>query len=210
MKDTVFYFYDALCSWCYGFSPVIKKFREDFGNDYQVEVISGGMQSGDRKQPVSDIKDYLKGAYKNVTDRTGVEFGEKFMEVLEDGHRILDSVPPSIALSVVKDVKPEKALDFASSIQEAIYYSGIDWNNPEAYVPYAENIGIERELFLNKFGEEKYLQKAREDFKMAGDFGINGFPSVVLKRDDKFYLIARGFIPYKQLIETIKEINTIT
>ncbi len=208
MNDTIFYFYDALCSWCYGFSPVIKKFRKDFGDEYQVEVISGGMQSGDRRQPVSEIRDYLKGAYQNVTDRSGVEFGKKFMEVLEDGHRILDSVPPSIALSVVKDLKPEKALDFASSIQEAIYYNGIDWNNPEAFVPYAEKIGIERELFLNKFGEDKYLQKAKDDFKMAGDFGINGFPSLVLKKDDKFYLIARGYIPYSQLKETVEKINT--
>lgn len=206
MKNTVYYFYDALCSWCYGFSPVIKDFQEDFREQYQVEVISGGMQSGDRKQPVSAIRDYLKSAYQNVTDRTGVQFGENFMEVLEEGNRVLDSVPPSIALSVVKDLKPEKALDFASFIQEAIYYTGIDWNNPEAFVPYAEKIGIERELFLNKFGEDKYLQKAKADFKMAGDFGINGFPSVVLKKGDKFYLISRGFIPYSQLKETVEKV----
>ena len=207
MKDTVFYFYDALCSWCYGFSPVMKKFQEEYGNEFQVEVISGGMQSGDRKQPVSDIRDYLKGAYQNVTARTGAEFGPDFMEVLEEGQRILDSVPPSIALSVVKDIKPEKALDFASAIQEAIYYYGIDWNDPEAYAPYVEKIGIDREQFLNKFGEDKYLQKAKEDFKTAGDFGINGFPSVVLKKNDKFYIVARGYIPYNQLKETVDKIK---
>ncbi len=85
MKDTIFYFYDALCSWCYGFSPVLKKLSEKYEDEFDFQVISGGMQTGDRKQPVSDIRDYLKGAYLNVTARTGVQFGADFMEVLEDG-----------------------------------------------------------------------------------------------------------------------------
>lgn len=208
MKDTVFYFYDALCSWCYGFSPVLKKFRDEYGDLYNIEVISGGMQSGDRRQPVKDIRHYLKGAYKNVTERTGVEFGENFMMVLEEGNRILDSVPPSIALAVVRDIKPEQALDFASAIQEAIYYQGVDWNKPETFVPYAEKAGIDKDVFLKKFSEEKYLKKAKEDFKMAGEFGINGFPSVVLKKNDKFYLLARGYIPYSQLKETVEKVNS--
>ncbi|CAM4313175.1 DsbA family protein [Gillisia limnaea] len=205
MKDTIFYFYDALCSWCYGFSPVLKKLIEKYGDELDFEVISGGMQTGDRKQPVSDIRDYLKGAYLNVTERTGVQFGTDFMEVLEDGNRLLNSVPAAVALSVVKELKPKEALNFASSIQRAIYYDGIDWNKAEAFIPYVEKAGIEADLFLEKFQEDTFLQKAKADFNLAANFGITGFPAVVLKRKGKYYLMAQGFLPFDQLEETLEK-----
>lgn len=208
IKDTIYYVYDPLCSWCYGFSPVIKKTKTIYKDQFNFEVISGGMQSGERKQPVSAIRDYLKGAYKDVTARTGVEFGDKFMEVLEEGERMLDSIPPSIALSIVKDLKPEQALNFAASIQEAIYFDGFDWNSEDAYLPYIEDYDLDPEDFKRKFNEAYYLEKTLKDFKLAANFGVTGFPSVILKKDDKYYLIAQGFIPFEQLDATIKQVLT--
>lgn len=209
IKDTIYYVYDPLCSWCYGFSPVIKKTKAIYKDQFNFEVISGGMQTGERKQPVSAIRDYLKGAYKDVTKRTGVEFGDKFMKVLEEGERMLDSIPPSIALSIVKDLKPEQALDFATSIQKAIYYDGFDWNSVDAYLPYIKDYDLDPEDFRRKFNEPYYLEKTLEDFKLAANFGATGFPSVILKKDDKYYLIAQGFIPFEQFDATIKQVLTL-
>ncbi len=206
IKDTIYYVYDPLCSWCYGFSPVIKKIKKDYKDQFDFQVISGGMQSGEQKQPVSAIRDYLKGAYKNVNERTGVEFGEKFMEVLEEGSRMLDSIPPSIALTIVKDLKPEEALNFAASIQEAIYYDGFNWNSVEAYFPYLEQYDIDPEDFKQKFEDPIYKEKTLEDFKLAANFGVTGFPTVILKKDDKYYLIAQGFVPFEQLNATVEKI----
>jgi len=208
IKDTIYYVYDPLCSWCYGFSPVIKKLKNVYQDQIDFQVISGGMQSGERKQPVSAIRDYLKGAYKNVTERTGVVFGDKFMTVLEDGNRMLDSIPPSIALSVIKDKKPEEALNFAATIQEAIYYDGMDWNSVEAYYPYLEKYDIDAEDFKMNFEDPVYKEKTLEDFKMAANFGVTGFPSVILKKDDNYYMIAQGFVPFEQLNATIEQVIT--
>lgn len=205
-KDTIYYVYDPLCSWCYGFSPVIKKIKNTYEEQFDFQVISGGMQSGERKQPVSAIRDYLKGAYKNVTERTGVEFGEQFMEVLEEGNRMLDSVPPSIALSIVKDLKPAETLNFAATIQEAIYYDGFNWNLVDEYFPYLKQYDIAPEVFKQKFEDPLYKEKTLEDFKLAANFGVTGFPSVILKKEDKYYLIAQGFVPYEQLKATIEQV----
>ena len=206
IKDTIYYVYDPLCSWCYGFSPVIKKIKNAYKDQFDFKVISGGMQSGERKQPVSAIRDYLKAAYKNVTEKTGVEFGEKFMTVLEEGSRMLDSIPPSIALSIVKDLKPEEALNFAASIQEAIYYDGFNWNSVKEYLPYLKQYDIDPEDFKRKFEDPIYKEKTLEDFKLAANFGVTGFPSVILKKEDKYYLIAQGFVPFEKLNATVEQI----
>ncbi len=206
IKDTIYYVYDPLCSWCYGFSPVIKKLKTEYHDKFDFQVISGGMQTGERKQPVSAIRDYLMGAYKNVTERTGVEFGDNFMAILEEGNRMLDSIPPSIALSIVKDLNPKEALNFAATIQEAIYFNGFDWNSVDAYIPYLKAYNINPEDFKIKFKEPLYKEKTLEDFKLAANFGVTGFPSVILKKDDKYFLVAQGFVPFEQLEATIQQV----
>ncbi len=40
------YVYDALCGWCYGFSPVITDFSARHASEFAVEVVSGGMVLG--------------------------------------------------------------------------------------------------------------------------------------------------------------------
>ena len=73
------YYFDALCGWCYGFSPVVSKLQETYKNKIDFEVISGGLFLGNRVGTVNDVAPYIKaGAYKSVESRTGVKFGKSF------------------------------------------------------------------------------------------------------------------------------------
>lgn len=78
MNPTLFYCYDAYCGWCYGFCPVIKKIAENYPT-LQVEVLSGGMIMPEKAVPISATAHYILGAYKNVEELTGVEFGEDYL-----------------------------------------------------------------------------------------------------------------------------------
>ena len=40
------YFADPMCSWCYGFSPVIAQIRQTFGRALPIEVVMGGLRPG--------------------------------------------------------------------------------------------------------------------------------------------------------------------
>ena len=43
------YFADPMCSWCYGFSPVIDEIRRIYGNALPVRVVMGGLRPGNAK-----------------------------------------------------------------------------------------------------------------------------------------------------------------
>jgi len=98
------YIYDALCGWCYGFAPAMRDFYQNHKNDFEtIDVISGGMITRERIGAIGEVAPYIKTAYKDVENRTGVKFGEKFLkDILEEGSTIFTSIPPSIALSVFK------------------------------------------------------------------------------------------------------------
>jgi len=51
------YFADPMCSWCYGFSPVIDDIRRAYGNALPIRVVMGGLRPGTDK-PVTEAAKY--------------------------------------------------------------------------------------------------------------------------------------------------------
>lgn len=191
----LYYFYDALCGWCFGFSPVITQVRENFQTKLDFEIISGGLALGERAGPIGLVAPYIKaGAYKEVERRCGVSFGKAFVEgPLEEGTMILNSLPPAIALSIVKQHHPDKAFEFGSLLHEAIYVEGVHPEDIEGYAPYAERIGMDSATFIAYLSDPKFEALAKQDFELTQRMGIGGFPSLVGIKNDSAYVISRGY-----------------
>jgi putative protein-disulfide isomerase len=206
MKKKIYYIYDALCGWCYGFSPVIKKFYEENSKHFEVEVLSGGMVRGARVGPVAEVAPYIKTAYKQVENASGVVFGEKFLGMLDEGNAIFDSIPAAKAMAIVKRMQPNQQLEFAHRLQKAIYFEGMQPRDRDGMAKLASTLGIEKEYFLKAIETDEAGHHAAQEFAHIENWGIQGFPAVVIDRGDQLYLAARGFTPYEQFKETIKSI----
>lgn len=202
MKKSVkiIYVYDALCGWCYGFSPVLKQCYEMHKNDFDFEVLSGGMMMGDRIGSINDIAPYIKTAYHAVENTTGVKFGEAYLRVLEDGSMILNSELPSIALSLFKQYFPDQSVLFAHEIQNALYFDGRDPNEFETFRYIAVNHGIDPDEFEAKMKTESAKEAAYYDFALAKQLRVESFPTVLMQTSETgFYLIAKGYTDFETL-----------
>jgi len=196
----IVYVYDALCGWCYGFSPVMVQFYEKYKDKVDFEVISGGMITGDRIGPIGEVASYIRWAYKDVENATGIKFGSQFLnQTLENGEAIFTSIPPAIALSVFKETKPEQSIPFASELQKAIYYDGIEPENLEAYGEIAEKFGLNAKSFVTKMKDPFYKNKALEDFEKSAKLNVSGFPTLFIKMDGTYRKIGSGYMPLSKL-----------
>lgn len=190
----IIYVYDAFCGWCYGFSRVIKECYENHKNDFEFEVISGGMMTGEKAGPVNQVAPFIKTSYHAVEEVTGIKFGDAYLRHLEEGAFILDSVPPSIALSVLKSLKPDLSIPFIHDLQQSIYFEGKDPNDSSLYRYLAVNFGIDPDDFERKMGEDKFREAAYYDFALAKQLKVESFPAVLMQMSEtSFYLIARGY-----------------
>ena len=58
MRETemkIIYFTDPMCSWCYGFAPVIEKIQENYP-EIKWEIIAGGYSPGNREKINQEFK----------------------------------------------------------------------------------------------------------------------------------------------------------
>jgi len=208
MKNyTIIYIYDALCGWCYGFSPVMQQLHEKYKNELDFTVLSGGMVTGERIGPIGQVAGYISEAYKTVENTTGVKFGEGFLNgILKEGKAIFNSIPASRALTVFKTYQPENAVAFASVLQKAIYFDGIEPENLEVYGTHAAQFGIEPKHFVLQMQQNKFVDETDEEFQQVAQWGISGFPSVIMAAQKKLYLIAQGYQSFEQLDAAVQQV----
>lgn len=206
-RSKIIYVYDALCGWCYGFSKVIHACYENHRNDFDFEVLSGGMMTGERVGSINQIAPFIKSAYKTIEETTGIKFGEAYLKHLEEGTMILNSEKPSIALSVFKSLLPEQAIPFVHDLQDAIYFDGKDPNENDLYRYLAVNYGIDPDEFEEKLGIEKFKDEAYYDFALAKQLQVQGYPAVLIQTGERnFYLIAKGYTDMDTLETRIKNV----
>lgn len=207
-KPAIYYIYDALCGWCYGFSPVINKFYEEHKNDFNFQVLSGGLVTGNKIGPIGVVAPYIKEGYKQVEKRTGIEFGEAFLEdILEPGEALFSSIPPARAMALFRNQLPDKQIEFASRLQKAFYYDALppaDWNT---YGKCAADFGLNADEFAEKMQHPKIEEVVYEEFRVVSHWGIQGFPAVVLQKENQAYLLTNGYTDYENLEDALSQIK---
>ena len=210
IQPTIYYCYDAYCGWCYGFSPVMKRIAEEYKAKMAFDVLSGGMILPETPQHFSVMTKFIQGAYKQVEELTGITFGEDFLwHVLNPDKTdwYPSSEMPAIALCILKEYQPDKAVQIASDLQYALNYEGRDLTDKEAYRHLLPKYGVPEETFYTKLKSEEYKEKAYYEFALVKQLQVSGYPCVLLQvADTKFYLLAQGYTDYDTLKQRIEKV----
>ena len=206
----IIYCYDAYCGWCYGFSPVIKQIEEKYRSRFTFEVLSGGMVLPKQPTPISVTAPYIQQAYKTVEEHTGVKFGEDYLWHIfnyEQSDWFPSSEKPAIALCILKDHHPERAVAFAGDLQKALHNEGRDLTDDEAYRHLLPVYELNEEDFYKNLHSDAYKEKAYEEFAMVQQLKVKGFPCVFLQiTSGKFYQLANGYTSFDVLDARMQQV----
>lgn len=204
-KPIVYYVYDPLCGWCYGFSPVINQIVTKYGEEFEFKVIPGGMVLGDRVGPVNEVAPYIKDAYKRVEEMTGVTFGQPYLDdLLNDGNTIMNSWPGCLATTIFNTLNPNQAVKYASAIQSAIYSDGISPEDMDHFIQLAAEYQVDTEKFRTMTQEKEWHEKTLDNFKLSSDLGVTGFPTLVLEKNGERTILVRGYANQQRIEQQLK------
>lgn len=210
LKPLLIYCYDAYCGWCYGFSKVITRIAEEYKDQLDFDVFSGGMILPEQPRHFGPMAQYIQGAYKRVEELTGIQFGEDFLWHVfhpTETDWFPSSEMPAIALCIFKEYHPAKAVEMAADLQYALNYEGRDLTDKEAYRHLILKYHIPEEAFYAKLKSEEYRQKAHYEFALVKQLKVTGFPAVFIQvSDSKFYSVAQGYTGYETFKDRIDKV----
>ena len=203
MTPQLLYLFDPLCGWCFGFSEVIYQFSLKHNDKYEFVPIPGGMVTGDRIKPYSHLEAYVTGIYKRIEELSGRKFGSSYIDGMIKSETITDSEPPGRALITYRSFNANRSMEFAKSLLDEHFIKGRDYNQEALYAELAERFGIQGRAFMDRYNEIKMKQQVRMEFAWVRESGVQGYPTVVLRKADKYYLLSSGFVRMDQLDDAL-------
>jgi putative protein-disulfide isomerase len=196
------YFADPMCSWCYGFSPVIAALAERFEDRLPLDLVMGGLRAGNAEPMRAEDKDYVRSAWTRVGAASGQPFDFSFFD---REAFVYDTEPACRAVVTARRLMPRMALPFMARVQQAFYAENRDMTATEEISGVAEEAGFDRTGFAAAFMAAETRNETFRDFLTAQSLGIQGFPTLIAGSEDKGYaLLTNGYRPLEDLAEPLE------
>jgi putative protein-disulfide isomerase len=201
-ENQLVYFADPMCSWCYGFSPVIGALAERFEGRMPLQLVMGGLRAGNTEPMTQTDKDYIRAAWAKVGEATGQPFDASFFD--RDTF-IYDTEPACRAVVTARRLQPGMALPMMARVSRAFYAEARDMTAPDEIMEVAEEAGFDRAAFSAAFAAPETQNATFRDFLIAQELGIRGFPTLIAGSEGKGYaLVTNGYRPLEDLADPLE------
>lgn len=195
--ETVVYSGDPMCSWCWGMAPTLHRFQrycEDVGIPFRILV--GGLRPGGGDPWNRQFREFLGHHWQEVASRTGQPFDHRLLE--RDSFEY-DTEPACRAVVAARPLIEGTELPFFSAIQGKFYVDGEDPKEREFYRSICEQHGLEYDAFALRFDSDTVRHETREEFRLSRDWGVTGFPTVLVRVDGRSLPLVVGYGTFDDL-----------
>jgi len=199
MKKELIFVVDPMCSWCWGFAPIIEELRRTLDDEYTFSLLLGGLRTKGEMPWNETSKEYLRGHWKQVSQRTGQAFSDS---LFEKEYFDYDTYPACKAVITVRELfGMQSAFVYLHTIQEAFYTRAEDITDEEILIDLLSSVTSNFRLFRTFFESDRAQLLMEHDFAKARSMGANAFPSVVVIDEEGHMVCQKG---YRSLLEMQK------
>jgi len=203
MDRTLLYFADPMCSWCWGFSPVMAQVCTKTEGQADLVVMLGGLRPFTDHAMTDKDKSYVRNHWEHVHEASGQPFDFGFFE--RDGF-IYDTEPACRAVVAARRLGPNFAHPMLARLHKAFYAEGRDVTDSETLADLACEVGMQRDEFLREYMDDAARQETLADFNYAQRSQITGFPTLVgVAKDQTPVALTIGFRPWAQLEPALEQ-----
>lgn len=185
-----------MCSWCWGIAPELELIRER-RPQLPFRVVVGGLRPGSAAEPMTEkMAGFLGHHWDQVSQISGQPFDRA---ILARRDWIYDTELACRAVVAMRMSDPANTFAMFKRIQRGFYAEGQDVTDPTCYEEFARDVGADVEAFLAGFADDVSLEATWNDFAISREWGVTGFPTLILRRGDEGQVISRGYAPAAQI-----------
>ncbi len=195
MKEII-YVGDPMCSWCWGFSPVLESIRQFLGDRLSLKLMVGGLRVDFAEIWDERFKGFLKHHWEDVHNKTGQPFSHDFFQRKQFDY-ITEA--PCRAVVTLRKLSPENVFSYFKTLHHGFYAENQDITEAKTLSELAKPYDISPNHFIETFQSPEIIEETKMDFYKAKELGVRGFPSIVLKDGEKQSFLTVGYQPFDEL-----------
>jgi len=176
-SPVLWYFADPMCSWCWGFSPVIETLRVAYRERLKIALMLGGLRPRTTAPMTPQQRDEILHHWRDVQAMTGQAFS--FEGALPAGF-VYDTEPASRAVVTVGAIDPAATFAYFKSVQQAFYVAQRDVTQDGVLKALAVESGIDAREFTARLGSDEMRRRTQQHFLHTRQAGVRGFPVLIV------------------------------
>lgn len=206
MKKLV-YIMDPQCGWCYGNSTNMTDIYQRFKNDFEFEVVVGGLWvSPEIPKGGAMMSRFIEGNSPRMEHTTGAKVGQAYYDLTKDETYTFSSLEPSAAIVAVKTIALDKSLSFAKAVQNILFSDGLRLDELPSYKSTLEHLSIDVQQFEKEWLSENNIAKTEAEFKRAKAL-TKSFPSLIVQEKIVAKNLTTGYFDKEALIEQLNQLK---
>jgi putative protein-disulfide isomerase len=196
------YFADPMCSWCWGFAPVIDEIATRWSERLPIRLVLGGLRPGETTPMTEEARTRLRGHWVRVTEASGQPFGAA---ALATPGFVYDTDPAARAVVLIRRRAPGRELEALHRLQRAFYLEGLDITDDAALARFAPDFGLDPGVFAAELKDSALAEETWRDYAISRGAGVTGFPTLIVGpgSDGAYLPVTRGFQPAADILRTL-------
>lgn len=187
---TIHYFYDPMCGWCYGATPLIAALAEN--KDVALHFHAGGMI--DNTLIAASFRQHILASDTQIAQLTGMPFAAAYKQRIKaEKNVIFDSYLPIQAIVAAKEQGITEYTTL-SAIQQCHYVKGLPVNELTTLVTIAEQLGVDAKQFKTDIlaNKQPTLAHIAHSKTMMATLAVQGFPTLLIETANGFERLAHN------------------
>lgn len=183
-KPILYYVYDPMCSWCWGYRETWQLLQNKLESVVQIKTLLGGLAEDSDLAMPEKMQTFLQQTWHKISTELGTQFNFDFWSHCQPKR---STYPSCRAILFARTYQKEQAMCLA--IQQAYYLHAQNPSEVDTLTNIAASIGLDRDLFAQQINSDELNQQLESEITMVSKMPVQGFPSLVLAANGELFSI---------------------
>lgn len=204
-KNTLYYIHDPMCSWCWGFHPVLQQLEQQLTDTLTVQYVLGGLASDSQQPMAEEMQLFLQQTWSTIEKKIpGTEFNFDFWSKCQPRR---STYPACRAVIAAKNQNSRFEKAMIHEIQKAYYLHAKNPSDNDTLIEISNLLNLDSKKFANDLNSEETQQVLLQEVNLAQQLGAQGFPSLVFENSKGRVLLQ---LDYNNTEKILQQINQLT
>lgn len=203
--SVLYYVHDPMCSWCWGFKPVLRQLTQQLPGNVRLEYVLGGL-AADTDQPMPvEMQQQISATWKHIQQLIpGTEFNFDFWTKCQPRRSTYIACR---AVIVAEQLQPGLGLVMLDAIQCAYYLQARNPSDAATLISLAEQLELDVAAFEQRLNAEQTQQALQRQIDFARSIGADSFPSLYLLHQQHCHPIVLDYNHADVILEHISGVR---
>ena len=197
----LYYVHDPMCSWCWGFAPVLKQLLSALPKEIEVRRVLGGLAVDSDVPMPQEMQTMLQETWHRIeTKIPDIKFNFNFWTECQPRR---STYPSCRAVIAARQQGEQFDTLMTTAIQNAYYQQARNPSDIETLVELANELGLDVRKFKEDISSVATQQTLETEIELSRELHAESFPSLVFERGASTWAVPIDYNNAKPMLELI-------